>query len=76
MKVLNAHVHFHTGDYEFSHGRSPRGRGGWGFYFSADDRDDCMKCWFAPGSNTYAEAKKLALVEAKRRVAYDVWVAT
>lgn len=43
-----------TSQYEFAHGKRPRGRGQWAFIM-------CGQTMFAPGGQqTYAEAKKWA----------------
>lgn len=62
---------FITTQYEFSHGRKPRGIGYWAFFFnSAGDEP-----WFAEGALPYGEAKKLAKAEAERRNVQRVYVA-
>lgn len=58
-------IDFNTRDYELSHGKSPRGRGSWAFFF--DRSMQVGTAFWTPGSTTYAEAKKLARAEAKRR---------
>jgi hypothetical protein len=49
-----------------SHGRAPRGRGSWAFQVSTTARAfdaDCVgEVWFAPGSVTFAEARRAAAV--------------
>lgn len=55
-------IEFNTTQYEFSHGKQPRGRGSWAFEF-----EDSPDAWFAPGSLTIGEAKKAARAEAVRR---------
>ena len=65
-------VRFHTCEFEFSQGRSPRGRGSWAFFFSDEERR-IEDVWFTPGSTTYTDAKKLAAQEAKRRGVRDVY---
>lgn len=57
-------IEFNTYAFERSHRKMPRGYGSWGFFFDASMRLEDV--WFAP-SSTYAEAKKLAKAEAKRR---------
>ena len=49
-------ITFSTREYEFSHGRKPRGRGGWAFTF--DDSEKII--WTIPSSMTYADARKWA----------------
>ena len=57
-------VEFDTSEFEFSHGRKPRGRGAWAFWFQPNT-DNVMDAWWANG--TYAEARKAAKAEAERR---------
>jgi hypothetical protein len=64
--------------YRESHGTEPRGRGGWAFTF--DDEDG--EIWWATRpvgsefatSMTYAEARRMAVAEARARGAQTVWV--
>lgn len=61
--------------YARNHGAQPRGRGSWAFVMGALDYDRVdeldeqgrKRVWFAPAPLTFAEAKKLALVEARAR---------
>lgn len=53
-------VEVSTAEYAFAHGRDPRGRGSWAFYFGEEI------VWI-PGSMTYGEAKKEAIKLAKQR---------
>ena len=46
-----------TRDYEFSHGRTPKGQGNWVFIFPNNTID-----WFR---GTYTEARKAAIARAK-----------
>lgn len=66
-------VTFNTREYEFSHGKKPRGRGSWAFFFD-DKTNNVADAFWTPGSTTYAEAKKMAKAEAVRRGARDVTV--
>lgn len=61
-----------TAEYVRSHGREPRGSGRWAFFFDGDDRAEAA--WFAPGQVTFAEARKAAVAEARRRGASRVEV--
>lgn len=54
-------VEFNTREYEFSHGRKPRGRGAWAFAFRRDP--DMSEIIWVNGA--YAEAKKIAREKAK-----------
>ncbi len=63
-----------TDQYQFAHGKSPRGFGSWGFFF--DDARDASQVWFAEPAMTYAQAKRAAIVEAKRRDAVRIEVAS
>lgn len=70
-------ITFHTSTYEWAHGRQPRGKGYWAFFFRPDKaRKPGDDVWFCPGLNTLAEAKRLARDEAKRRGATEVHVAS
>jgi hypothetical protein len=51
-----------TTEYEFSHGRKPRGQGYWGFWFH---RNGAATLEFAPGEKTFSEAKQWAKDTAK-----------
>ena len=70
-------IEFDTHEYEFNHGHSPRGRGGWGFRFigikpltfEEYNQEGCRIFWT---QGTYTEAKKAARIEAKK--AGCVWV--
>jgi hypothetical protein len=56
-------VAFDTDEYELAHGRAPRGRGSWAFYFE----DTPEVPWWTPHSMTFGEARKQARAEAQRR---------
>jgi len=62
MSTFSQKVEFSTSMYVLAHGHSPRGRGGWAFYFGNDETP-----WFAAGSKTYTEARKEATREAQYR---------
>jgi len=50
-----------TVDFQFAHGRKPRGNGSWAFFFKRNaDVDDAF--WFY---GTYADAKRAAIAHAK-----------
>ncbi len=57
-------ITFNTVAYEFSHGRTPRGRGSWAF--AAVRNPDTKDIIWSP-SMTYAEAKKHAAKIAAER---------
>ena len=63
-------VHVNTNDFEFSHGKQPRGYGSWAFFFNRR-ADVNTAFWF---NGTYAEARKAATEEAKRRGFDEVFV--
>ena len=63
-------VRVHTTDFEFAHGRKPRGEGTWAFFF--DRRASVEQAFWATGS--FTEAKKQAVAEAQRRGFEDVFV--
>lgn len=47
-------INFNTTQYEFSHGRKPRGYGGWAFVVTEGSPEPV----WAPGSMTFADAKR------------------
>lgn len=63
-------VHVNTNDFEFAHGKQPRGNGSWAFFF-ARRADVNTAFWF---NGSYADAKKAAKEEAKRRGFDEVFV--
>lgn len=63
-------VHVNTNEYQFSHGKQPRGHGSWAFFFVRTD-DVNQAFWFY---GTYADARKAAADEAKRRGFDEVFV--
>ncbi len=57
-----------TTEFEFAHGKKPRGYGRWGFYFGFNRTlGSTVDPWFAPGSMNYGAAKKAAVAEARSR---------
>ena len=58
-------------DYRASHGKAPKGRGSWAFAFEHPRKNS--EPWFAPSNLTYADAKKAAAKEAKKRGASQAW---
>lgn len=63
-------VEFNTHEYEFSHGKKPRGRGGWAFSFKRNPSMDEI-FWI---NGTYAECKKVAREKAKAEQRSEVFV--
>lgn len=63
-------VEVETHEYEFAHGKRPRGTGCWAFFFG--NQTDVAFAFFHSGS--YGESKKAAVAEAKRRGATRVRV--
>lgn len=61
-------IQIDTTEYEFAHGRKPRGTGTWAFFFDADKIP-----WWMPDA-TYAEAKKAAIKEGRRIGAFRIKV--
>lgn len=59
-----------TDDFEFSHGRKPRGYGSWAFAFGARDAQP----EFIPGSMTFTDARRKAVELAKVRGVSELWV--
>jgi hypothetical protein len=65
-----------TAAYEATYGHSPRGRGGWLFYFDEGNEAPAENAWCPGGGMTYADAKKRALQRAAETGARLVTVAT
>jgi hypothetical protein len=67
-----------TTNYEFTHGRKPRGKGYWAFRFQKDMADGTAKesVEFAPSEMQYADAKRWAIQTAKANGVSRVAVAT
>jgi|WetSurMetagenome_2_1015567.scaffolds.fasta_scaffold1208460_2 hypothetical protein len=69
-----------TTQYEFSHGKRPKGRGYWAFGFMNSPfhprslLKDVGEPWFAPGDILYSEALRMAKEEAKRRKTHEIIV--
>jgi hypothetical protein len=61
--VAKGRYEFITDEFEQSHGRLPRGRGGWAFAFAR--RAPIERVVFAP-SSTYADAKRWIVDQARR----------
>jgi len=61
-----------TRQFEFAHGKKPRGIGQWAFRFNGPNSKTTSE--FAPGNLSYAEAKKWALRRAKEFGAYRITV--
>ena len=53
---MKMNIEFDTTQYEFSHGKPPRGRGAWAFAIK-DDNDKPGEPRFIAGSMTYGEAR-------------------
>lgn len=64
-----------TNEYEFTHGKAPRGEGYWAFQFYRMGVG-LIVTEFAPGGQTYGAAKKWAIAKAKEIEADRVAVAT
>lgn len=58
-------IRIDTTDYIWTHGHNPRGTGAWAFFIGC--RDNLDKLYFAPGSNTYTQACRLTVQEARRQ---------
>ena len=61
-----------TRQFEFAHGKKPRGVGQWAFRFNGPNSNASTE--FAPGTLSYAEGKKWARLRAKELRAYSVTV--
>jgi hypothetical protein len=53
-------IQFNTTEFEFAHGKKPRGYGSWAFNFGRGAE-------FIPGSMTFGEARKAAVKIARER---------
>jgi hypothetical protein len=62
-------VHFSTRDFEFAHGKKPKGLGNWAFFF--DGNRSVAPFWFY---GMYSSAKVAALKKARELGAEDVEV--
>ena len=63
-------VEFHTVDFEFSHGRKPRGIGAWAFSFVRNP--DMSEIVWINGS--YGLAKQIMTAEARKEGVHSVFV--
>lgn len=64
---MTVKVDFDTTEYEFAHGRKPKGYGSWAF--SEERNPDIMTVKFWPG--TYTQAKQAAAAAARAAVPAD-----
>lgn len=71
-KIKRREVEVSTVEYEFAHGRNPRGYGSWAFAFRRGENDLNQLFWV--NGATYRDAKKAAITEAIRRGSYEVHV--
>ena len=67
-----ARITVETSEYEFSHGKRPRGRGTWAFTFDTRRYDRIEEVWWTPFV-TWSDARRLAVAEARRRGAVIAW---
>ena len=51
-----------TSEYEFSHGKKPKGTGHWAFWMGRDSADISKAHWF---TGKYGDAKKRAMAMAR-----------
>lgn len=65
---MTTKVEFDTTQYQFSHGRQPKGRGSWAFFF---DKKMQGEAFWTPGNTSYSEAKRLVKEEVARRYGKD-----
>lgn len=61
-----------TTEYEFSHGKAPRGFGSWAFAFNPHWRDVSEVFWV--NGSTYGDARKVACQKAKAEGHRQVFV--
>jgi hypothetical protein len=66
-------VEVSTTAYQFAHGKAPRGRGYWAFEFPGQHTNEP---WSAPGEQSFSDAKRAAVAEARRRGVSFVKVAS
>jgi len=55
-------VEVKTSEYEFSHGKKPKGTGSWAFFIDGDIGDVLRAHWF---NGKYSEARKQAVAKAR-----------
>lgn len=60
-------INVSTRKFEFSHGKKPKGDGGWIFKIGSEE-------WEAPGRNTYGKAVTKAKAYAKKKGATEIEV--
>ena len=65
------HFRFSTSQYEFVHGKKPRGYGHWAFFF--DGQTDVERAFFSTYTS-FGEAKKQAVAYARKHNHRDVEV--
>jgi hypothetical protein len=58
----------HTSEFENSHGRAPKGRGGWLFFFEGTEEPLNF-------NGTFTQARRQAVAEAKRQGVENISVA-
>ena len=63
-------IYVSTREYELSHGKKPRGRGSWAFFFDGATRVE--DAYWSSGGQTYtqalADAKRFAVVKGYTRI--------
>jgi len=69
--LSKSNVRVSTLDYELSHGKKPRGSGGWAFFAHGDTLDVSKAFWFY---GTYTQAKNAAIAHFASRHVFDVEV--
>ena len=67
---VNEGVNIDTGDYKRSHGKEPRGRGMWAFYFDKNNKEP----FFTPSGMNYTDAVKWAKEQAKKAGESTIYV--
>lgn len=67
-RVRENNMEFNTSEFEFAHGRKPKGVGMWAFEFVGTMGEQGTSRWrveYAPGTLPFGEAKKWARARAK-----------
>ena len=68
-------VEVFTAEFEHAHGRAPRGRGCWGFFFVRGGAV-CLDARWAPGEQSFGEARRWAVGQARSEGCDGVVVAS
>jgi hypothetical protein len=67
METEMSNVRVSTAAFQAAHGKAPRGTGHWAFFFGFNSREVVQEPFFVKGEQTFSEAKREAVAEAKSR---------